>query len=61
MRADRSFIGDEIYLFEGNEKHFLSAFMTIFMRVFMGEGGLFGQISGVGGGEETDLCRIIQT
>ena len=35
---------------EGNEKHFLSAFMTIFMRVFMGEGGLFGQISGEGGG-----------
>ena len=39
-----------IYLFEGNEKHSLSAFITIFMRVFMGEGGLFGQITGEGVG-----------
>ena len=52
MRAEIRFIGDEIYIYfcEGNEKHFLSAFMTIFMGVFMGEGGLFGQISGEGGG-----------
>ena len=40
----------QLHLFEGRENDFLSAFMTIFMRVFMGEGGLFGQISGEGVG-----------
>ena len=53
LRAEKSFyLRWQIYTNQNMRGIFLSAFMTIFMRVFMGEGGLFGQISreGVGSG-----------